>query len=730
MTRRSAKKVAAPEAEKMGPRVGPWSLWPLIPRLFPYLRPYRGLAASSIFLSVVAILIGLAEPWPLAFMVDNVLGNHSPPAALTELIGKHDRTTLLVLAALAGLALVAVRNLITVVHEYVNTKLHQHLVLDFRSDLFEHAQRLSVSYHDATPTGQLMSQINTIPDQAGGLLIGLPPLVQSVITLIGMFIIAITIDPVLALLALTVVPVIYYSVGIYSSRIVPRLQYVRGLEWQTMSIVFEAMAMLRVIAAFARERYEFGRFRSQGVTAANARVKLTVRQTVFSLVVNTWTAAGTALVLGVGAFHVLTGQLTIGELLVFLAYIAAVYGPLETISSTVGSMQQQLVSLQGAFYLLDSQPDIADEPDAIELRRAWGAIAFDHVDFSYAGRHETLKEITFSVLPGQHVAIVGPTGAGKTTLVSMIKRFHDPKAGSVLVDGLDVRKLKVRSLREQVSVVLQNPELFSGSIAENIRYGRLEAEMSEVIEAAKAANAHDFISGLPKGYDTELGEGGAQLSVGERQRICVARAFLKDAPILILDEPTSSIDSRTEAVILDALDRLSVGRTTFVIAHRLSTIRNVDVILVLDHGQLVERGTHDELLAQGGLYRQLYDVQMGVDLIERLSRRVISSELAPAAVDRSVERQSLVAQVQRSLATALKGTIAHDEPLGHAAALLVQAVEPMLDPSRPEATRILAALRSANPLAEPAIAAAFSDALLELQDLAADLGVAAREAYR
>jgi len=574
-----------------------------------------------------------------------------------------------------------------------------------------------------------MNQLNGLPDQAGGLLIGIPPLVQSVITLIGMFIIAIKIDPVLSLLALTVVPVIYYSVGVYSARIVPRLQYVRGLEWQTMSIVFESMAMLRVIAAFARESHEFGRFRSQGQTAAKARVKLTVRQTVFSLVVNTWTAAGTALVLGAGAFHVLVGQLTIGELLVFLSYIAAVYGPLETISSTIGNMQQELVSLQGAFYLLDAQPDIVDQPDAIELRRAWGAVAFDQVDFSYAGRVGTLKGISFAVLPGQHVAIVGPTGAGKTTLVSLIKRFHDPKSGSVLVDGLDVKKLKVKSLREQVSVVLQNPELFSGSIAENIRYGRLEATMPEVMEAAKAANAHDFIVGLPTGYETVLGEGGAQLSVGERQRICVARAFLKDAPILILDEPTSSIDSRTEAVILDALDRLSVGRTTFVIAHRLSTIRHVDVILVLDHGQLVERGTHEELLAQDGLYRQLYDVQMGVDLIERLSRRVISREAASAAVDRSAERQLLIVGVQRALTTALRGTGAQAESLAQAAALLVQAVEPMLDPGHPDAPRILAALRSGNPLAEPTIAAAFADALLGLQDLAADLGVATREAY-
>src|SRR5438445_9294396 len=284
-------------------------------------------------------------------------------------------------------------------------------------------------------------------------------------------------------------------------------------------------------------------------------------------------------------------------------------------------MQQRLINVQGAFMLIDIEPDIVDAPDAAILDRPRGSVAFDHVSFHYTGRTATLKDITFAVEPAKRVAIVGPTGAGKTTLISLIKRFHDPQSGAVLVDGIDVRQLKVKSLREQVSVVLQSPELFSGSIVENIRYGRLDASMPEVVDAARAANAHEFIERLPNGYQTNLGEGGAQLSVGERQRICVARAFLKDAPILILDEPTSSIDSRTEAVILDALDRLSIGRTTFVIAHRLSTIRHVDLILVLDEGRLVERGTHEELLALGGLFRQLYDVQMGVDLIEPLSRR-------------------------------------------------------------------------------------------------------------
>jgi len=699
---------------------GAWTLWRLIPRLFPYLKPFRGLVAASILLSLVGIVIGLADPWPLAFMLDTVLGTRPVPGAVQRFIGTPDKATLLILTAVAGLLLVASRNAMTVVHEYVNTKLHQRVVLDFRSDLFEHAQRLSVSYHDSTPTGQLMSQINYMPDEAGSLLIGIPPLLQSFITLIGMFVIAITLDPVLALIALTVVPVIYYSVGVYNVRIVPRIQRVRSLEWQTLSIVFEAMAMLRVIAAFARETYEFRRFRSQGMTAANARVNLTVRQTLFSLVVNTWTAIGSALVLGIGGYHVLRGQLTVGELIVFLSYIAAVYSPLETVSSTIGAMQQQLVNLQGAFMLLDSQPDIVDAPNAVPLQRVSGAVAFEHIDFDYTSRTGTLRDITFEVEPGQRIAIVGPTGAGKTTLVSLIKRFHDPTSGSVLVDGIDIRTVKIKSLREQVSVVLQDPELFSGPLVENIRYGKLDATMPEIVDAAKAANAHDFIERLPRAYETVLGEGGAQLSVGERQRICVARAFLKDAPILILDEPTSSIDSKTESVILDALDRLSTNRTTFVIAHRLSTIRHADLILVVDGGRIVERGTHQELLAQKGLYRQLYDVQIGSQVLDDYSRRVINSS-RPGSRRRN-GTGPLIADVQRALASRLNGTVG-EEALAHAAALLVQSVEPMLVDGSPDASRVLAALRSRDPLAEPKIAAAFAEALLDLEDLAEDLGV-------
>jgi ABC-type multidrug transport system fused ATPase/permease subunit len=378
-----------------------------------------------------------------------------------------------------------------------------------------------------------------------------------------------------------------------------------------------------------------------------------------------------------------------------LSYIAAVYKPLETISSTMGSLQQQLVMVQGAFMLLDTEPEIRDAPDAIEARDLRGDVVFDGVHFAYAGRGQTLEDISFGVRAGQCIALVGPTGAGKTTLISLLMRFYDPAAGRVLVDGTDLRRFSVSTLRDSISLVLQVPELFSGTIADNIRYGRLDATLDEIVAAATAANAHEFVTALPEGYETKLGEGGSQLSVGERQRICVARAFLKDAPILVLDEPTSAIDSRTEGLILDALDELMVGRTTFVIAHRLSTVRHADLIVVVNGGRVVEQGSHAELLLAGGLYAQLWDAQIG----RRRSRRLLSEADAGHGLD------ELSAEIER---------IAAGNGASHngAARLIVAAVTPLIERADDSALRELAARQddSAPPVA---LAAELADRLLD-----------------
>ena len=596
-------------------------------RVLPYLRPYWRLGAFSIFLTVAAALFGLVGPWPLKVLVDNVIGREPLSAGLAGVLGglATHRYLLLSLTVIAGLLIAIIGGALHVLNSYVNTKLEQRIIADFRGDLFRHTERLSVAYRDQVSTGRLMYAINFEATAAGSLILSVQPLAQAGLTLIGMVWISFKIDVVLAWLALAVVPLLYWAIRFYATHIQQRLLQVKGMEADCLSVVHDAVSMLPIITAFQREDHELQRFRTKTDHAIDARVDVTVRQTLFSLAVTTTIAIGTAMVLGVGAYHAIEGRVTAGELLVVLAYIAAVYKPLETISYTVGALQDNLVGLRMAFHVLDTEPVVQEAPHPISIGRAAGAIRFEGVYFEYTGRAGTLTDISLDVQPGQVVAIVGPTGAGKTTLMNLIPRFYDPQQGRVLIDGHDVRTLSLEALRRQISMVPQEPVLFSGTIADNIHYGRLEATMDEIVAAARAANAHDFIERLPLGYQTDIGERGVRLSGGERQRICVARAFLKDAPILILDEPTSSIDSKTESIILDALDELMVGRTTFMIAHRLSTIRHADVIATLDRGALVEKGTHDELISLGGLYQHMHEVQT------RQRRKKLALSLVPGA---------------------------------------------------------------------------------------------------
>jgi ABC-type multidrug transport system fused ATPase/permease subunit len=581
------------------------------PRVLQYLKPYWRLACLSGVLIVLGAALGLLTPWPLQILIDNVLEQKpfSPFLARFLVPLANNRGLLLIFVAAAALLITILQNATTVLHDYVSTKIDQSMILDFRSDMMQHAQRLSLAFHDQRRTGKIIFAINNMGSEVARMLMIIPPLAESFLTLIGMFWILVVLDWEVALLAMGVVPFLYLAVSNYMKRVHPQLQEVRGLEGESLSMIHEAMSMLRVVVAFGREDYEHRRFREHGEKTVEKRVKLTVRQTMFSLGVNTITAAGTAAVLGFGGWHVIQGKLTSGELLVVISYIAAVYKPLETISTTIGSLQEIVVALEASFGLLDTPVEIKDTPHAKPIGRAEGRVEFDSVSFAYKERHHTLEDISFEVKPGQVVGIVGPTGAGKTTLVTLLPRFYEPHHGRILLDGRDIRDITVKSLRDQFSIVLQEPLLFSETIAENIRYGRLDATREEIMAAAEAANAHDFVMRLPNKYETRLGERGAKLSGGERQRISVARAFLRNSPILILDEPTSSIDTKTEAVILDALERLMEGRTTFMIAHRLSTVRNADLLLVLQDGRIIEHGTHDDLMARGGMYSQLYEMQ-------------------------------------------------------------------------------------------------------------------------
>ena len=588
---------------------GAWTLWRVLPRALPYLKPYRKLGAVSFVLMLVAAVATLAEPWPLAIML-NVVSGHEAGVGGFFLFGAENKFSILAIAALAGFAVVMISQGLTVINSYFDSKLEQNMILDLRSDLFEHAQQLSLAFHDERQTGELMARINYTASALGSIVVSFLPLVQNALTLIGMIVIAALIDWQVTVISLAVLPLMYYSLSLYGRRIVPRLEHVQRLEWRSLSIVNEAMGMLRVIVPFGRERHEHRKFREQGQTAVDERIKLTVRETLFNLAVSACTALGTALVFYFGFRAYFSGRIQVGELIILLSYISSIYAPLEQISSVIGSMNQQLVQLNASFQLLDLEPEVKEAPQAREIENLRGEVAFDHVSFAYKGRTSVLRDVSLHVPAGARVAVVGPTGAGKTTLVSLLVRFYDPQEGRVLVDGIDIRELKLASLRSQISVVLQEPLLFSGSIASNIEYGRLGASMDEIVSAAKAANAHDFIVNMPHGYESVVGERGSGLSGGERQRIAVARAFLKDAPILVLDEPTSSIDSKTEEVVLDALDRLVVGRTSFMIAHRLSTVRDADRIFVVEAGAIAEQGTHDELLRRGGLYHQLHEAQV------------------------------------------------------------------------------------------------------------------------
>ncbi|CAA9260563.1 MAG: Efflux ABC transporter, permease/ATP-binding protein [uncultured Acidimicrobiales bacterium] len=630
---RSAEGVGAPAPDDPGnapppspgwrPKGAMWRSWALLPRALGYLRPYRGSVLVAILLTVVLAVAALAEPWPFALIVDGVLSRRDPPGWLGSLVGS-GATELILFAVGASLTLTLVSGGFTILNEYVTTRVNEKMVLDLRSEMFQHAQRLSLAYHDDARTGILMYQINNQADAVGAIVVALPPLLQSLLTLVGMVWIMVHIDGQLALLAMTVVPLIWYGTHFYGNHIEPELYRVRGLEGRNLSIVHEAMAMLRVIVAFGREDHEYSRFRKQGEETVDARVKLTVRQTGFTLVVSFITAIGYAAVLGVGAHKVLNGDISGGQLVVVLSYVTQVYAPLELLTSSLARFQENFINLRHSFDLLDTDAEVEEAPDAVPLEGVRSGIRVEDVSFSYRTRTDTLKGISFEVPAGHAVALVGPTGAGKSTLASMLPRFYDPAGGRVCIDGHDIRDLTLSSLRAQFSIVLQEPLLFSGTIAENIGYGRPGATQAEIEEAARAANAHDFIQGLPDGYETELGERGAKISGGERQRVAVARAFLRDAPVLILDEPTSSIDSKTETVILDALERLMEGRTTIMIAHRLSTVRGVDTILVLDHGEIVQRGSHEELVEQEGLYRQLWEAQTRV----RGPRRALSERMA------------------------------------------------------------------------------------------------------
>jgi ATP-binding cassette subfamily B protein len=577
--------------------------------MLQYMRPYsRRIALLSVLL-VSEIVLGALQPWPMAIVFDQVFGRKPFPdwiAPWIPAIAQTHRFALLVFVVVGGVLLQVVNQFVSAYGTQVQVDTGQRMVYDLRGRLFSHLTALGLNHHITTSTADAVYRVDVDAYAIENLVMsGLFPLATSSIALLVMFGFMARMNVTIALLSLTIVPFMFLCLRYYTRTLVNREERVKELEAKLLGRLYETFGAMKLVKSFAREPYELQRYRTNGVTTMNARITLTWQQSLFSVVVSAITILGTALVVIVGGRFVMDGRLTIGGLTVVIFYLGAVYGPLSAIAHTTGQLQGALAGTKRVRAMFALIPETIEAPDAIDAADIKGDIRVEDVGFTYPNGARVLHDISFAAKPGEVIALVGLTGAGKTTLVSLIPRFYDSTVGRVTIDGVDVRQYRVRSLREKIAIVLQDPVLFAGTIADNLRYGRLDATDEDIEQAARAAHAHEFIMRLPDGYRTEIAQAGGSLSGGERQRLSVARALLKNAPILILDEPTSSLDSISEEIVFAALRRLRAGRTTIVIAHRLSTVRDADRILVLDGGEIAAQGRHEELLKSSQLYRRM-----------------------------------------------------------------------------------------------------------------------------
>jgi ATP-binding cassette subfamily B protein len=561
-------------------------------RLLHQVWPYWPYLVGIFLLDLLATPLALLGPVPLKIAVDTVVGAQPlPPLLHAVLPDPETHSKLLLLGVAAGLmVLVAFLTHLQGLGSYVlRTHTGEWLTLHFRTLLFRHVQRLTFAFHDERGTADTIYRIQYDAPAIQWLTIhGVLSLLSLMITLCSMVYVTACLNWQLALVALSILPFLMAIPKIYDQRMRGQYTSVKELESSTLGIVHEVLTALRVVKAFGREDHEQERFVAQSTAGMGARIRLAFAESAFALLNNVITAIGMALVLYIGVRSVLASRLTLGELLMVITYLTQLYGPLTVIGDKIVSLQSYVASMRRAFALLDEVPDVAERPHARPLKRAAGVIEFRRVGFAYDNQNLVLDEVSFAIQAGTRLGVAGRTGAGKSTLMSLLMRFYDPSKGQIFLDGVDLRDYKLAELRNQFAIVLQEPVLFSTSIAENIAYGRPGASFLDIVTAAKVANAHDFIVNLPDGYDTLVGERGMRLSGGERQRIALARAFLKDAPILILDEPTSAIDVATEALIMEAMQRVMAGRTTLMIAHRLSTLEVCDARMVIEHGRLVE----------------------------------------------------------------------------------------------------------------------------------------------
>jgi ATP-binding cassette, subfamily B, bacterial len=581
-------------------------------RLLPLLRPHW-LPLTGALLAVAAeTLADVLEPWPIKLVVDNVLQSRPLSGRFAPLVHLFGADAYAVLNfALAAVVVIAVAGAVgSFVEKYLTTSVSQWLAHDLRQMLYQHIQRLSLLEHGETRAGDLVtrvtSDIDAIQDFVNSALLGI---VVSVLTLAGMIGVMFTINWRFTLIALSVVPALFLVVYVYTNRIRTASRAVKRQESELLSGVAEMLSSIHVVQAFAREDYGDRRFASDSRHTVETGLQARTMKARLPPIVDVIVAIGTCLVLGYGARLALAGEISAGVLIVFLLYLSKMYKPLRDLSKMTNTLSRAAVSFERVQEVLGIESRIRDLPGARPAPPLAGRIEFDRVSFSYGADAWILKDVSFTIEAGQVAAIVGPSGTGKTTIASLVPRFFDPQAGAVRIDGTDIRDYTLKSLRDQISFVLQDTQLFRATIWENIAYGRPDAPPEDTIRAAELANAHEFVVNMPLGYATLVGERGASLSGGQRQRVAIARAIVRNTPILILDEPTTGLDAASEQLVIEALDRLMEGRTAIVIAHHLATIRRADVIFVLKDAEIVERGTHEELLARNGLYAELHRIQ-------------------------------------------------------------------------------------------------------------------------
>lgn len=565
-------------------------------RILSYIKPYMHRLIFAMFCTIMAAAGNLYIPWIIKDMIDEVLADKNG--------------TMLNWIAASIIAIFVVRGLFWYGQNYLMSYVGQSVIIDIRAAVFKKLQRLSVSFYDKNKTGSIMSYVtNDVNALQSAMVENTIEMITEGFILIGSVVAMIYLDWRLTLFTVCTFPVVLWFMEFFGKKIRKTGGRIQECTADITSVLQESVASARVIKSFVREDYEVDRFDVENRANFRANMKNAQLMATLTPVVELVAAIGVTMIIWYGGNNVINGTITAGSLVAFLTYAVNISNPIKRLTRVIGNIQKALAAAQRVFMIIDMPEEIAESRDAKQLPEVSGKVEFQNVSFAYDDKGNVITDLSFSVKPGEVIAIVGPSGAGKSTIANLLPRFYDVNKGDIKIDGHSVREVTLDSLREQVGIVPQETMLFNGSVYNNILYGRLDATKEEIEAAAKAANAHDFIMQLTDGYETKLGDRGVNLSGGQRQRIAIARAILKNPRILILDEATSALDTESERVVQEALDRLMVGRTSFVIAHRLSTVKNADKILVLEKGNLVESGTHDELLALDGLYAHLYKIQ-------------------------------------------------------------------------------------------------------------------------